>query len=180
VRNDDRIRIELPEPAVPPSRQIVQLPAGDRPILIRGPERVALTGPNGAGKTTLLENIVHPERVPPGGRRVVRHTDRIGYLPQRIDLVDESRSVLDTVRTTAGDLPPGTVRAQLARFLFRGDDVHRPVGQLSGGERFRVALARLLLATPPPQLILLDEPTNNLDFISITSSSTPSPPTAGP
>lgn len=63
--------------------------------------------------------------------------------------------------------PPGDIRANLARFLFRADTVHRPVGDLSGGERFRVALATLLLAAPANQLLVLDEPTNNLDLSSI-------------
>nr|MBP8920401.1 ABC-F family ATP-binding cassette domain-containing protein [Micropruina sp.] len=63
--------------------------------------------------------------------------------------------------------PVARVRGQLARFLFRGDTVERSVGELSGGERFRVALARLLLADPPNQLLVLDEPTNNLDLRSV-------------
>jgi ATPase subunit of ABC transporter with duplicated ATPase domains len=62
---------------------------------------------------------------------------------------------------------PHDVRAQLARFLVRGDAVLQPAGSLSGGERFRVTLACLLLADPPPQLLLLDEPTNNLDLDSV-------------
>src|SRR5699024_10849111 len=65
------------------------------------------------------------------------------------------------------DVDPNTIRAQLARFLIRGEDVHRCAGTLSGGERFRVTLARLLLADPPVQLVLLDEPTNNLDLDSV-------------
>ena len=60
------------------------------------------------------------------------------------------------------------MRNRLARFLFRGDSADRPVGTLSGGERFRVALAKLLLADPPPHLLVLDEPTNNLDIQSVT------------
>jgi ATPase subunit of ABC transporter with duplicated ATPase domains len=168
IRDDEHIRVELPGTEVHARRRILELPAGDRPILIRGPERIALTGANGAGKTTLLEAITRPEQPGRMARPPVRYTDRIGYLPQRIDLPDESASVLDTVRATATDASPGQVRAQLARFLFRGAAVDRPVAQLSGGERFRVALARLLLAQPPPQLVLLDEPTNNLDFVSAT------------
>jgi len=92
-------------------------------------------------------------------------TDRVGYLPQRIDGLDERASVLDTVVAPGGDA--ALARTRLARFLLRGDAVYRPVATLSGGERFRVALAKLLLAEPPPQLIVLDEPTNNLDLASV-------------
>ncbi|HET9647501.1 MAG TPA: ATP-binding cassette domain-containing protein, partial [Microlunatus sp.] len=94
------------------------------------------------------------------------YTERIGYLPQRLDGLDADRSVLDNVRDAAPTASPNEVRAGLARFLLRGDAVERPVRTLSGGERFRVAVARLLLADPPPQLLVLDEPTNNLDLVS--------------
>ncbi len=91
---------------------------------------------------------------------------QVGYLRQRIDDLGEA-TVVDTVRAAAPDRSPNEVRAQLARFLFRGTKAERPVGQLSGGERFRVALARILLADPAPQLLLLDEPTNSLDRASV-------------
>jgi ATPase subunit of ABC transporter with duplicated ATPase domains len=155
VRGDDAVRIDLADPGVPSGRSIVEIRGSDGwSHVIRGPERVALIGPNGVGKTTLLEQLIEQASV------------RAGYLPQRIELDDES-SVLDTVRASAPDLSPGEVRNRLARLLIRGDMVDRLVGALSGGERFRVALARLLFADPPPQLLVLDEPTNDLDIASV-------------
>lgn len=136
-------------------------------MVIQGPERVALIGPNGVGKTALLENLVHSASARPGLASANVLTDRVGYLPQRLDVLDNDASVLDNVRAGAPDTPPQLIRAQLARFLLCGEAVDRPVATLSGGERFRVALARLLLASPPPQLLVLDEPTNNLDTASI-------------
>ena len=95
------------------------------------------------------------------------HTDRIGYLPQRVDGLDEQATVLENLQAAAPHTPTAELRGRLARFLLRGDAVFRPVSTLSGGERFRVALARLLLADPPPQLLVLDEPTNNLDLDTV-------------
>ena len=160
VRDDARLHIDLPDPGVPAGRRIATIGDGERAWIVQGPERVAITGPNGAGKTTLLERLVTSA----GGERIEAHTDRIGYLPQRIDGLDDAASVLDNVRAAAPGIPPVELRNRLARFLIRGATVDRPVASLSGGERFRVALARLLLADPPPQLLILDEPTNSLDL----------------
>src|SRR5699024_5576758 len=95
------------------------------------------------------------------------YTDRIGYLPQRLDHLDDEVTVLDAVRMAAPLAKLEHIRAQLARFLFRADTVQQKIGKLSGGERFRVALALLLLAEPPNELLILDEPTNNLDLKTI-------------
>lgn len=171
LRRDERIRIELPDPGVPASRRLAEFrDARGRGHLVQGPERVALVGRNGIGKTRLLETLFRPStagRGDVGDVGAVPHTDRIGYLPQRLDHLDDATSVLDTVRAAAPGTPPGDLRARLARFLFRGDASSRLVGDLSGGERFRVALAALLLADPPNQLLVLDEPTNSLDLASV-------------
>ncbi len=155
LRDDAHIRVSLPETRVPAGRTVLQL---DDDLVLRGPERVALVGPNGAGKTTLLERIAAGDvrfRIP-----------QVGYLRQRIDDLGDG-TVVDVVRAAAPDRSPNEVRAQLARFLFRGARAERSVAQLSGGERFRVALARILLADPAPHLLLLDEPTNSLDRQSV-------------
>jgi ATPase subunit of ABC transporter with duplicated ATPase domains len=163
-------------------------------LIVRGPERVALTGPNAAGKTTLLRalaGIAPPpsERGRPDGLDeidklggaegeaepgiagpfdgvTVRRNAAFGYLPQRLDILDDALTVVENVRAVAPRASVNEVRAGLARFLFRGARADQVAGTLSGGERFRAVLAALLLADPPPQLLLLDEPSNNLDMAS--------------
>ncbi|MBX6356678.1 MAG: ABC-F family ATP-binding cassette domain-containing protein [Micromonosporaceae bacterium] len=166
VRDDDEIRVDLPETAVPAGRTVLTVEgvANGIDLMIRGPERVALLGPNGAGKTTLLRQIVG-ELSPAGG--TVRVGVPVRYLPQRLDILDDTVSVLENARRLAPAGSLGAVRLRLARFLFRGDRADQLAGTLSGGERFRAALAAVLSAQPPPQLLLLDEPTNNLDMASV-------------
>jgi ATPase subunit of ABC transporter with duplicated ATPase domains len=171
VRDDPEIRVDLPGTQVPAGRTVLRCEAVRTPWLacpvdleIRGPERIGLVGANGSGKTTLLRLIAGDLRPDTG---TVRRTAAVGYLPQRLDILDDRLSVLDNVRrrTPAGDL--NAIRAKLARLLFRGTAADQVAGTLSGGERFRAALAVLLCAEPPPQLLLLDEPTNNLDLASV-------------
>jgi ATPase subunit of ABC transporter with duplicated ATPase domains len=155
---------EAPEaPAAPPAPDAPPV-AILTELILRGPERIALTGPNGSGKTTLLRAIAGLAARP---GVTVRLGAVVGYLPQRLDILDDSLSVVDNVRAAAPAASVNEVRASLARFLFRGARAERAAALLSGGERFRAVLAALLLAQPAPQLLLLDEPTNNLDMASV-------------
>lgn len=90
-----------------------------------------------------------------------------GFLPQRLNVLDDASSVVRNVARSAPGSTDNAVRARLARFLFKGAAADRPAGTLSGGERFRATLATLLLADPAPRLLLLDEPTNSLDLASV-------------
>ncbi|WP_137992270.1 ABC-F family ATP-binding cassette domain-containing protein [Streptomyces vilmorinianum] len=172
VRDDDEIRIELPRTTVHPGRGVLalrdlELRYGARvsgEFELRGPERIALVGRNGAGKTTLLRTIAG-ELEPLSGEVVTQVPLR--FLPQRLDVLDEELSLVENVARFAPTATGNAIRARLARFLFRGGRADQPAGTLSGGERFRATLAALLLAEPAPQLLMLDEPTNNLDMASV-------------
>lgn len=131
-------------------------------LTLRGPERVGLTGPNGAGKSTLLRALLPQARVPVGvlrQRTGVAEDDDAGF--------DESAGAASNLLRLVPGLTPARAREVLARLALRGDRVDEPVGRLSGGERFRVDLARVVAAEPAPQLLVLDEPSNDLDLESL-------------
>ena len=177
VRDDDEIRVDLPYTAVPPGRDVLtlmdlELAYGARVtggFDLRGPERVALIGRNGAGKTTLLRTIAGELEPVSGG--ATAHVP-LRFLPQRLDVLDGELSVAENVARFAPGATNNRVRARLARFLFRGARADQKAATLSGGERFRAALAALMLAEPAPQLLMLDEPTNNLDMASVRQLTT--------
>ncbi|WTW92607.1 ATP-binding cassette domain-containing protein [Streptomycetaceae bacterium NBC_01309] len=175
VRDDDVIRVDLPATEVPEGRQVVALPGvglryGPRVKFdVRGSERIALLGRNGSGKTTLLRTVAGLVEPRTGE---VRRDVPMRYLPQRLDLLFDELTVAENVGRFAPGSTDNEIRARLARFLFKGHRADQRAGTLSGGERFRAALAALMLAEPAPQLLMLDEPTNNLDMASVRQLTT--------
>ncbi|MFI8235358.1 ribosomal protection-like ABC-F family protein [Streptomyces sp. NPDC085900] len=178
LRDEQRLTLELPDTQVPAGRNLflgegMRVRLGGRDVFapggidltVRGPERIALTGPNGAGKSTLLR-LITGELVPDGGE-IKRNDGRIGYLSQRLDLLDPDRTVAENFAAFAPERTEAERMNLLARFLFRGPRAHLPVRVLSGGERLRATLACVLCAEPAPHLLLLDEPTNNLDLAGV-------------
>jgi ATP-binding cassette subfamily F protein 3 len=128
-------------------------------------QRTVLVGPNGAGKSTLLKLLAGVLPVQHGAREP-GHNVRVGYFSQnRIDVLHPKLTVLESVLDAPKPVSEQTARTVLGSFLFRGDDVFKSVAVLSGGEKSRLALVKLLL--DPPNLLLMDEPTTHLDVGSI-------------
>jgi ATP-binding cassette subfamily F protein 3 len=176
-------RIEIPEeepvihfrfPQPPPSGRMVaeadelSKSYGQKLVLdkvrfgIERGDRVALVGVNGAGKSTLIKLLIG-EEAPTGGAIKLGHNVISEYFAQdQYKVLDPDARMLDDISRAALKVPDSELRALLGCFLFRGDDVFKPLGVLSGGERNRFALARILVS--PSNFLLLDEPTNHLDM----------------
>lgn len=138
--------------------------AKDISLTLRRGERLGIIGANGTGKTTLLRTILG-EMQPLAGESRWGTGVNVGYYDQRLLMIDERNTVLDELRTiTASTVTDGELRSFLGRFLFTGDDVFKPVSVLSGGEKGRLALAKLIYSRV--NVLVLDEPTNHLDIAS--------------
>jgi ATP-binding cassette subfamily F protein 3 len=142
-----------------PNKPLVRLP--DEVVVRRG-ERIAIIGPNGSGKTTLLRTLVGTLPSLEGEVRWGAKTTT-GFHSQSLDQLDERRTALEEVQHSH-PMAEEEARSYLGRFLFSGDDVFKRIGMLSGGEKSRVALAKLILEEP--NVLVLDEPTNHLDIAS--------------
>ena len=130
-------------------------------IELRRLECAALIGPNGAGKTTFLRTILQ-EHPPLGGQVELGASLDIGYFAQAHEDLNPENNLIQEIDSIAPNMLVAEIRNYLARYLFKGEDVYKPVGVLSGGERGRLALAKLALSDA--NLLLLDEPTNHLDI----------------
>ncbi|MEI6807147.1 MAG: ATP-binding cassette domain-containing protein [bacterium] len=137
----------------------------DLNIEVERGQRIVLVGPNGAGKSTLNKILAGILPIQSGVRELGLHA-KVGYYAQyRIDMLDPKRTVLEEATSMARPPPEEFVRTVLGSFLFTGDDVFKRVSVLSGGEKSRLALVKLLL--DPPNVLLMDEPTTHLDMASI-------------
>ncbi len=168
------VRIRMPEP--PPSARIqlelkgLSKSYGDHAVYtgidfaVERGERIALVGRNGAGKSTLMKILAGVLPFEAGERRLGKGVE-VGYFAQhQMESLRYDATVLDEVASAAPGMTTEQVRSLLGRFLFTKDDVFKKIGVLSGGEKVRVALAKLLAS--PPNVILLDEPTSHLDIRS--------------
>jgi len=126
-------------------------------------QRVGITGPNGTGKSTFLRLALGQLEPSSGSVRMGKNL-RVGYLDQHGDVLEPSMSVLDEARSVNSELSSEQIRNRLGAFLFTGDDVFKKCGDLSGGQRNRLMLCKLVLADP--DVLVMDEPTNHLDIAS--------------
>lgn len=135
-------------------------------FVIQTGERIAVKGKNGSGKSTLLK-MMCGELFPTEGSLYLG-ADKTGFLDQHVSILQNELSVLDNLKEAcSSDVPEHELRIRLGRFLFYKDDVFKKAGILSGGERLRAGLALMLAVNNAPELILLDEPTNNLDLSAV-------------
>ncbi|MCF7799996.1 ATP-binding cassette domain-containing protein [Candidatus Babeliales bacterium] len=136
-------------------------------LALVGPRRIAIFGKNGSGKTTLFKLI--NKKLEPSSGFINIGVDYVAYLDQFLSILNPELTVLENFKKLNPEVKETDCRLRLAAFLFAHDEAHKKVKDLSGGERMKAALACILMGDAPPQLILLDEPTNNMDLDSIAS-----------
>ncbi|MFH1196035.1 MAG: ABC-F family ATP-binding cassette domain-containing protein [bacterium] len=172
--DEEKIKLKFPDPPksgiVPIELINISKSYGNNDVLVdvsllveRG-DKIALVGPNGAGKTT-ISKIIAQKLLPDSGEVKLGHNTTFSYYAQEVaENLDLDKDIFESIEDIATDLTPGQIRNLLGSFLFSDDEVFKKVKVLSGGEKSRVALARILLTSA--NLIVMDEPTNHLDFSS--------------
>ena len=131
-------------------------------LTVRRGDRIAFLGPNGRGKSTLMKLVANTAEFQEGQRRQGTNVVLSYFAQFQLEELNPDRTVLDELATVAGDMTPGRLRSVLGGFMFSGEDVFKKVAVLSGGEKSRLILAKIMVVGP--NLLLLDEPTNHLDI----------------
>jgi ATPase subunit of ABC transporter with duplicated ATPase domains len=178
---ENSLRLHLPQTSIPQGKLVFEIDefnfkypsqeylwSAKLSLIMQGPRRWALAGENGAGKSTLISLLLSQGLEPRGEAvgKVKRAEIPWAFLDQKYEVLRRDQTVLENVMETTGkDLEE--IRNQLAHFQFYGEKVHQKIESLSGGEKLKASLAKILLADPAPQFLILDEPTNNLDLISL-------------
>jgi ATPase subunit of ABC transporter with duplicated ATPase domains len=180
LREQHAIQIDIKSSKIPSRKRMVvcqnlnfKYPNSDHDLWkqplnleILGNTRVAIAGKNGSGKTTLIQLIT--KKILPSSGDIYVGSDHIAVLDQKCSLLEENLSIFENMKRFApDDMLESDIRIRAGRFLFYGDDVFKTVSVLSGGERLRASLACLLATNNAPDILILDEPTNNLDLDSI-------------
>ncbi|MFM6929892.1 MAG: ABC-F family ATP-binding cassette domain-containing protein [Bdellovibrio sp.] len=180
MKQESQLGLELPGTSVPAGKMIFSLEGFNFSFSgaklweenlnwhMQGPARWALAGKNGAGKSTLIDLLLSAGQSPLGHCYGTLQKGELltALLDQEYSILDFERTILENLMDVS-DRGAVEIRNELARFQFFGEDVHRPVKFLSGGEKLKAALAKILLASKAPQFLILDEPTNNLDLMSL-------------
>ena len=173
-RNTEKIHFTFPDPARSGDEVINlnhiykaydgNLVYRDLNLTLRRNDRVALVGSNGAGKTTLLKIMAGVLPFESGERKLGHNVTTAYYAQYQLELLNPENTVLEEIRGVAQDEPEQRLRALLGAFLFSGDDAFKKVAVLSGGEKSRLSIAKMLMR--PANFLLMDEPTNHLDINS--------------
>ena len=172
-----KLGFSLPPSGLPAARRVLAMQAAGYAVAGRwivrgvslnltGPARIAITGPNGAGKTTLIRLMAGD--IEPTDGAIARGVP-IAMLDQRASILDPAQTLSANFQRLNPEANRNAAQAALAKFLFRNTAADAVVGQLSGGETLRAALACVLMSATPPQCLILDEPTNHLDLDSIAA-----------
>lgn len=198
IKERNLIQVDLPNPTIHSKKEILELKEFNfryfdsqhflfsNPITfqVAGPKRVSIVGPNGSGKSTLTRLLMNSlmsstrelkeelKNEPLGEMQgtIQLKTNRVAYLDQRLEILwDGKTSLLERFSEKTPHLSESERRIRLGRFLFNQNTVLKKISALSGGEQMRAALACILFSEHPPELLILDEPTNNLDLDSIES-----------
>jgi ATPase subunit of ABC transporter with duplicated ATPase domains len=178
---DQVIYVDFPDASIHASKLVFEVQdlnfvyaGAERPLwrepisyVMRGPRRLHIAGGNGTGKTTFVRLLTHDFACPGTVQGSIRLGDiPYGFIDQHAQVLDAQKTVFENVRD-ATNKPVVGIRNILAQFLFPGEKADQLVATLSGGERLRAALAKILMVDPTPQLLILDEPTNNLDLVNL-------------